>query len=46
MQLANKGLQPTNLHANEDGKSIEKIIFPSALIRLGEFELPVQFLKP
>lgn len=45
MQLAKKGLQPTNLHANEDGKQIEKIIFPGALIRLADRELPIQFLK-
>jgi gliding-associated putative ABC transporter substrate-binding component GldG len=45
LQLAQKGLQPTNLHANEDGKTIEKIIFPSALVRLADRELPVQFLK-
>jgi len=45
MLLAKKGLQPTNLHANEDGKTIEKIIFPGALVRLSDQELPIQFLK-
>ena len=44
-QLARKGLQPTNLHASENGKQTEKIIFPGALVTQGATEIPVLFLK-
>ena len=44
-QLAQKGLQPTNLHANENGQQVERIIFPGALVRFGEKEEPVLLLK-
>ena len=44
-QLAKKGLQPTNLHDNENGRQIERIIFPGALVRYGEQEEPVLLLK-
>ncbi|MBC7446550.1 MAG: gliding motility-associated ABC transporter substrate-binding protein GldG [Hymenobacteraceae bacterium] len=44
-QLAKKGLQPTNLHDNENGRQVERIIFPGALVRFGEKEEPVLLLK-
>lgn len=44
-QLAEKGLQPTNLYVNEDGKKTEKIIFPGAIIRYGDKEQAVLMLK-
>ena len=44
-QLAKKGLQPTNLHDNENGRQVERIIFPGALVRYGEQEEPVLLLK-
>ncbi|MDX2190974.1 MAG: gliding motility-associated ABC transporter substrate-binding protein GldG [Bacteroidota bacterium] len=44
MQLAKRGLQPTNLHASENGKQSEKIIFPGAIITYKGKEVPVQLL--
>ncbi len=44
-QLAQQGLQPTNLHANENGQKVERIIFPGAIVRFGEKEEPVLLLK-
>ncbi len=44
-ELAQKGLIPTNLFANEDGKRTERLIFPGALIFYGGKEYPVQLLK-
>lgn len=43
--LANLGIQPTNLHANENGKSTEKLIFPGAVISYGGKEAGVMLLK-
>jgi ABC-2 type transport system permease protein len=45
MQLAERGVQPTNLFANEDGKQSEKLIFPGAIITYRGKETPVGFLK-
>ncbi|TAH22222.1 MAG: gliding motility-associated ABC transporter substrate-binding protein GldG [Cytophagales bacterium] len=44
-QLIGKGVQPTNLFDNQNGKKVEKIIFPSALITYKNKETPVQLLK-
>ena len=44
-QLAEKGIQPTNLHYKTGGGTAQKIIFPGALIYYKGKELPVQFLK-
>ena len=44
-QLAEKGIQPTNLVAQEDGGKVEKIIFPGAIIRYKEKETSVQLLS-
>ena len=44
-ELTQKGLIPTNLFANEDGKRTERLIFPGALIFYGGKEYPVQLLK-
>ncbi len=44
-QLAKKGLQPTNLHDNENGRQVERIIFPGAIIRFNDKEEPVLLLK-
>jgi gliding-associated putative ABC transporter substrate-binding component GldG len=44
-QLAKKGLFPTNLEVQEDGKKSEKIIFPGALVTYGNAEVPLQLLK-
>jgi ABC-2 type transport system permease protein len=43
--LVEKGLIPTNVFANEDGKRTEKIVFPSAFIRSDTLGIPVQLLK-
>ncbi len=45
MNLAEKGIQPTNLFATEDGKKIEKLIFPGAIISYGGEEAAVMLLK-
>lgn len=44
-QLAKKGLQPTNLFAMENGKKVEKIIFPGAVVSFGGKEEVVLLLK-
>ena len=43
--LAAKGVQPTNLFANENGKKIEKIIFPGAVVSYAGQEQGVLLLK-
>jgi ABC-2 type transport system permease protein len=43
--LAQKGIQPTNLYDTEDGKRIEKLIFPGAVISFGGRETSVMLLK-
>src|SRR5688572_23499520 len=45
LQLAKKGLQPTNLNAMEGDKRVEKIIFPGAIVSYRNKELPVMLLK-
>lgn len=45
LKLAEKGIQPTNLFATEDGKRIEKLIFPGAIVSYGGEESAVMFLK-
>ncbi len=43
--LSEKGIQPTNLFATEDGKRTEKLIFPGAVISYGGEERGVMLLK-
>lgn len=43
--LVDRGLTPTNLFANEDGKRTEKLIFPGAIIQADTLAIPVQLLK-
>lgn len=45
LQLAKKGLQPTNLNAMEGDKKVEKIIFPGAIVSYRGKEIPVLLLK-
>ena len=44
-QLADKGLQPTNLEVKEGDASSQKIIFPGALLTYRSKEYPLQLLK-
>ncbi len=44
-QLAGKGIAPTNLYDNVEGKKIQKIIFPGALVSYANRETAVQLLK-
>lgn len=44
-QLVARGLQPTNLYDNQNGKKIQKLIFPGAIVNYGGAEAPVLFLK-
>ncbi|WP_303311134.1 gliding motility-associated ABC transporter substrate-binding protein GldG [Hymenobacter sp. BT730] len=44
-RLIQKGLTPTNLGANENGKRVEKIIFPWATITVGSKEQNVLLLR-
>lgn len=44
-QLAEKGLQPTNLMINNNNQQEQKIIFPGALLNYGGREVPVMLLK-
>lgn len=43
--LVKKGIQPTNLYANESGNKTEKLIFPGAVIRMANAETSVMLLK-
>lgn len=44
-QLGQKGIQPTNLRATEEGKQVERLVFPGAVIRYNGKETAVNFLK-
>lgn len=44
-ELVDKGLIPTNVFDNEDGKRTEKIVFPGAFIRSDTLGIPIQLLK-
>jgi len=43
--LGDKGIQPTNLMANEDGKRTEKLIFPGAVVSYADGEEGVMLLR-
>ncbi|MEJ8802739.1 gliding motility-associated ABC transporter substrate-binding protein GldG [Pontibacter sp. H249] len=45
MNLAKKGINPTNLRATEDGKQVERLVFPGAVIKYKGKETAVNFLK-
>lgn len=45
LTLAKKGVQPTNLKAQENGQMVEKVIFPGAIVRSPLREVPIVFLK-
>ncbi|KQS25350.1 gliding motility-associated ABC transporter substrate-binding protein GldG [Dyadobacter sp. Leaf189] len=45
ISLVDRGLTPTNVFANEDGKRTEKIIFPGAIVQADTLSVPVQLLK-
>ena len=44
-RLSQRGIQPTNLFATEEGQQIEKLIFPGAIIYYGGQEQGVMLLK-
>jgi len=44
-QLAAKGITPTRLYDNEDGKETQKLIFPGAIISYGGREVGVTLLN-
>lgn len=44
-QLVSKGITPTRLYDNEDGKETQKLIFPGAIISYSGRELGVTLLK-
>ncbi|MFD2998788.1 gliding motility-associated ABC transporter substrate-binding protein GldG [Pontibacter toksunensis] len=43
--LAKKGITPTNLRATEDGKQVERLVFPGAIVRYNGKETAVNLLK-
>lgn len=45
MELVKKGINPTNVVDNKNGRQIENIIFPYALVSAGGYEIPVLLLK-
>ncbi|WP_299824453.1 gliding motility-associated ABC transporter substrate-binding protein GldG [uncultured Pontibacter sp.] len=45
MNLAQKGINPTNLRATEEGKQVERLVFPGAIIKYKGKETAVNFLK-
>jgi ABC-2 type transport system permease protein len=44
-ELAQKGIQPTNVVDSKDGQRVEKIVFPGAIVSFGGFETGVMLLK-
>ncbi len=44
-QLLEKGLQPTNLRVNTEDQYSSKVIFPGALLRYRDREMPLQLLE-
>ncbi|TAG51833.1 MAG: gliding motility-associated ABC transporter substrate-binding protein GldG [Cytophagales bacterium] len=44
-KLAQRGLQPTNIFAKENGKQTEKLIFPGAIVSYKGREIPINLLK-
>lgn len=44
-RLGEKGIQPTNVYANQDGQRIEKLVFPGALVYYQGRETGVMLLK-
>ncbi|WP_242927168.1 gliding motility-associated ABC transporter substrate-binding protein GldG [Pontibacter vulgaris] len=44
-QLTQKGIIPTNLKATEEGKQVERIVFPGAIIKYKGKETAVNLLK-
>ena len=44
-RLVRKGLNPTSLNVNKDGRTEQQLIFPSALITYGDKEVSVDLLK-
>lgn len=45
LSLAKKGIVPTNLRATEEGKQVERLVFPGAVIRYDGKETAVNLLK-
>ncbi|MCE7067530.1 gliding motility-associated ABC transporter substrate-binding protein GldG [Dyadobacter sp. CY326] len=45
LNLVDRGLTPTNVFSNEDGKRTEKIIFPGVIVQADTLSVPVQLLK-
>lgn len=43
--LAKKGITPTNLRATEEGKQVERLVFPGAIVRYNGKETAVNLLK-
>jgi len=43
--LAQKGIIPTNLRATEEGKQVERLVFPGAIVRYKGKETAVNLLK-
>ncbi|TXK47577.1 gliding motility-associated ABC transporter substrate-binding protein GldG [Pontibacter qinzhouensis] len=44
-QLAQKGIMPTNLRASEEGKQVERLVFPGAIVKYKGKEATVNLLK-
>ncbi|HLO44767.1 MAG TPA: gliding motility-associated ABC transporter substrate-binding protein GldG [Leadbetterella sp.] len=44
-ELVEKGMQPTNIFAKEDGKKVENLVFPYATVWYDNKEVPVLLLK-
>ncbi|MFT2008755.1 gliding motility-associated ABC transporter substrate-binding protein GldG [Pontibacter sp. 13R65] len=44
-QLAEKGIMPTNLRASEEGKQVERLVFPGAVVKYKGKEATVNLLK-
>jgi ABC-2 type transport system permease protein len=45
VELAKKGMNPTRVVDTKNGRQIENIIFPYALVSAGGYEVPVLLLK-
>jgi ABC-2 type transport system permease protein len=45
LDIGQKGIQVTNVFANEDGKKVEKLILPGAIVTFKERQIPIMLLS-
>jgi ABC-2 type transport system permease protein len=44
-QLANKGVKPSNIFASEQGRQVQRLVFPGAILSYQGEEIPINFIR-